>query len=359
MAASDRSPASAAPPGRRRVVVGIPVRNEEGTIVEAVKHVVAAAEVLRRSYPEVDVSCIVCFNGCQDASEVVLQRELARRPPAIDVQSTVSAPGIIPAMARIAEAAAPADLLFFCDADIVVAEHSLASIYRALSDDDRVMLAYAPARVMLPGAPTRLQRLLCAAFSDPLLYPPRLFFRGSCYGVRPELFRNGCIELWHDPVDAPSVRVRGRRRTPLADDVSMSCCIVERYGLDAIARVPEARILVTPPLNIADVFLGHRRKHFEYRTLNAIWPERSALLRKLGRAPVQWRYVLRQRPAHAAFLLCHVALRSAIDLIARLDAGLAWWDLPHVPAELFGARRTTKHLHATGQQPIVTLEPRL
>jgi glycosyltransferase involved in cell wall biosynthesis len=342
----------------RKAVVGVPVRNEAGTIVDAVGHVVRACEALRLAHPEVDVSCVVCFNGCTDASEAVLRDALQSAPPAVEVRCTTSPPGIIPAMAQVLDIAGEVDVIFFCDGDIVVTETSLAHLYETLCADDGVQLAYARAQTMLPTSPSWLQRLLCTAFTDPLLYPARRFFRGSCYVVRPELFHNGCIDLWRDASEAPAAVVRGRRRVPLADDVIMSVWIVERYGLAAIRRDAGALVLVTPPLNLADTFLGYRRKHFDYRTLDAIWPQRTALLRSLGKTPVQWRYVARQTPRHVLWLLAYVALRQAVDAAAWADAALAWWGLPHAPAELFGARRTTKQLHACDQQPLATLTPR-
>jgi glycosyltransferase involved in cell wall biosynthesis len=343
---------------RRTVVVGIPVRNEEGTIVEVLGYVLRACRALRDDRPEVDVSCVVCFNGCTDSSEALVRSYLDGRPPPVPVLCTESAPGLVPAMTGIVSAVAGAEIVLFAAADIVVAERSLSLLYGKLVADDGLQVAYAAARAMLPPEPTALQRLLCTAYRDPRLFGPRRFFRGACFAVRREVFENGCVTLWADESEAPATVRRGNRRAPVTDDIYMSMRIVSRYGLGAIARVREATFLNTPGISLPDFFLANRRNYFEYLTLRAIWPEDAAVLRSISATPVQWRYVVRQPPLHLLRLLAYLGLRKSLQAAAYLDATLFWHGLPHVPGELYGTRPTTKHLYLRGEEPLVQVESR-
>lgn len=203
------------------LTVGIPVYNEEKTLIRTLDSVVDSCWGL-------DANIVLCFNGTTDNG-----RDIAKNYP-FPLEIITSSKGKPSAVKKISEYS-KSDIIIFVDADVVVDKDCFSSIYNAFNDG---IMAVA-GRPIPYKSNNIVYNIINARMSNPDLEvsldgSPKEFLHGRIYGVRKSIL---------DDVNKNFAKGIG-------DDTFLSHYILLNYGRDAIAHVNDANVFYQPVTSI-------------------------------------------------------------------------------------------------------------
>lgn len=271
-----------------RLTIGIPVHNEEQSLPESYASLVEAINYLPK-YVQVEV--IYCLNGCTDQSEHILRHMTSASTRMDNFQIIESEPGKMNAQMAIVRNRQFKDApVCFADADILMGRATLAALHNKLTTDSRCMVSYAHVEPHYDnkhnGNSSSFPDLLFSHYNYRKHQPPRNYFHGRTFMMRDahpleemgidlaeRVERVRQIDPWY-------VNHLGLEKGPLIDDIYLSRVIVAEHGLDAIAEVPDARILFHPPTTVEDYFRVLERTRAEIKRLDLLYPEHAQIQQK-------------------------------------------------------------------------------
>lgn len=253
------------------LTVGIPVKNEENTIVNMLQSVVKAVKCLPKS---VNYETIVCLNGNTDNTEKVIKenRDLCKQLNLTTVHSSI---GKIPAEKKIASVRELSGFLLYCDADTDLDKYSIRELYDTMRKDTTLRVVCAK---VLPKFPTRMNnflKIMKSYYKMRYLLPERGCFHGRMFMMRDDkdILSNYYFKKTLTKIPKKLAKDLYLDKGPISDDIILSAAIVHKYGQNAIKRVHSAKVYFYPPDNLYDFYLGVRRYTIEIERTNLLFPE--------------------------------------------------------------------------------------
>lgn len=261
-----------------KVVIGLPARNEEAGIYDALRSI---REAIR--YAKISAPIIVCLNGCTDKTGEVVKKFIRENK---DVKCSIirSRPGLVHAQGKIVELF-PADIYAFPDADGTIGKDSLKLLLDEFKKNPKLIVAYAKTVSLLDGGRSIAKKIGLLYDSQKLL-TPRRYIHGRFFATRE----------WYIPKDREvlSRAHKNRRNRKLlkycknkilmsADDIFMSSYIVDKYGRNAIKQVDGAHCFAWPIASFSDWFNTYRRRNIETAKMTRWFPEYNYLWPYLNR----------------------------------------------------------------------------
>jgi glycosyltransferase involved in cell wall biosynthesis len=271
----------------KNLTIGIPVRNEAGTLEEFFDSLKASVDFLPE---DLMVETIICINGCTDDSEEISQ-QLVHRFKNSHLNLTVlhSQKGKMEAQRAILASRRFQGMVAFFDADIILDHRCLLNLWNTMQENPDLQLAYARVKALNHGYETIVEWMESVHYVFPHLLSPRRYFHGRGYLIRPtKLF-------FLEPQEEERVRNLAEKSSrflwmqlktgPLVDDIYLSRVLVHTYGFQCIREVQEAVVNFTAPRTLKDFYEGQRRLLTEIRRLDILFPEHVQLGKNFERKP--------------------------------------------------------------------------
>ncbi len=327
--------------------IGIAARNEQATIRQTLHSVeVALAEVPPTELgTPVATEVIVALNGCTDGTRDAVADYLAGYVGSTALRVIESAPGLVEAQRAIAEVAAATDYLILVDADCLLDRGCLRELVQAMADHPEAQTAWA---TMVPADHDRQPGFWRQVynFAD---YHPDVIHRGRHLCGRAFAIRHYDIPRASEQQPAVDPRVAGHlslERGPLNDDSYLSRALISRHGPDCIRHAVGARIYFQPIPRLRDFLLAQRRKVYEPRRLDLLFPEYRTLPgRHFGKRvdPTGYRALQPiQRLQCQLYRLLYAGLRQVARVQLWLGLTLVRLGVPLRPCEVWPVVAGTK-----------------
>ncbi|GAA3194279.1 glycosyltransferase [Dactylosporangium siamense] len=328
--------------------IGVAARNEEATIGQTLRSIEAAVAEVPGPVP---AEIIVALNGCTDRTRDVVEHYEAGDGVTVHVIET--APGLIEAQRAIARLARSAEHLILVDADCVLDPGCLRELVRVMAEHPDAEAAWAS---MVPAGDGTAFWPVVYNFAD---YHPDVVHRGRHLCGRAFAIRHYDV-AWRVPHRQPDVDARvaeylSLQRGPVSDDSYLSRAIVDRHGPGAIRHAAAARVTFHPIPRLRDFARAQRRKTYEARRLDLLFPEyRGVRRRHFGRRIDPAGYA-RLRPVQRLQCRLYVLLYALLGRLAaaRLAAGLTLLRLgvPVRPCDVWPVVEGTKRPFTTVAAP--------
>ena len=255
------------------ITIGIPVKNEENTIICMLQSLVKALRYLNKS---VQYETIICLNGTTDNTEKVIKSDVyLNLRSQLNLRIIHSDPGILPAERKIAKARKLRDFLLFSDADIVLDKYAVKELYNLMHKNNQIQVAYAEVLPKFIGRKNNFARMLSNYYDMRHLLPERKYFHGRLFLLRNDekLLEQDDIKIALKGVKKRLVKDLYLEVGPISDDIILSAKIFHMYGEGAIKRAKKAFVYFYPPDNFHDFFIGVRRRTIEIERRNLLFPK--------------------------------------------------------------------------------------
>jgi glycosyltransferase involved in cell wall biosynthesis len=204
------------------LTIGIPVYNEEKTLIKTLDSVVNSCQCL-------NANIVLCFNGTTD-NGINLAKKYNKFPLEI-ISSSKDKPS---AVKKIAEHNT-SEFLIFVDADVIVDKNCFTNIHKAFKENI-IAVAGQPIPYKSNNATYKIinARMLNPYLEISLDGSPKEFLHGRVYGIRKKIL---------DEISKNFSKSMG-------DDTFLSHYILLNYGRDAIAHVNDANVFYQPVTSI-------------------------------------------------------------------------------------------------------------
>jgi glycosyltransferase involved in cell wall biosynthesis len=270
------------------VPVAVTAKNEERAIaacLDTLRRAVAFAEA--RLPLRFDL--LVVLNDCTDQTEEVVQRQ------GVPLLHTTG--GLVEAQRAVVR---PAPFLVFSDADIAVAEDTLAAVARVMLEQPGVMVAYPSKAPLPPRRRSLLAQALYVYNRRDGFQTRRQYFNGKFFAIRRWQIP-GRDEVHSRSAALPADRFYRFDDGLRADDIYLSRWILHEWGPAAIVEVPQSRLWFRPPETLAGMYHYYRRMRMEIERLDLLFPELRAVHQRHGVRTYDWGRV-RQAPGRERWL---------------------------------------------------------
>jgi glycosyltransferase involved in cell wall biosynthesis len=296
------------------LTVGIAVRNEVNTIQRTLSSIKASIDYARLFLPKLDWEILVCTNGCEDDSEIVIAGFIEEHPNA-QISHISSEAGLVHAQRRIVRARTKRGYIMFFDADIVVEQPCVYELLIALESSPECQAVYAVG-VPIESKPAGLiARLLILRVTRSELFTKRNFLHGRAFIIREWNIPEGhhSFELSNAP-DFLQIKAG-----VIVDDIYLSRAIVHAYGLSAVQQCRRAKFRYHPITILRDFYLARRRTYLELRRLDLMFPEHQDTQKKYFRRRVQWLNVFRLSGLESFQFVLYRLLFYGVEFLVRLE----------------------------------------
>ncbi len=270
---------------QKNLTIGIPVRNEAGTLEGFLDSLKVAVDFL---YADIIVETIICINGCTDDSEKIALRLVHKfRNSRLNLSVINSSAGKMEAQRVILTSRSYFGLVAFFDADIILHQECLLNLWEAMQVNPNLQLAYARVKAANHGYETIVEWIESVHYAFPHLLTPRRYFHGRGYLIRPSnhFFLDAQVEdkIKNLAKNKKSLLWMQLDKGPLVDDIHLSRVLIHEYGFDSIKEIRESVVNFTAPRTLKDFFEGQRRLLIELRRLDILFPEHAYLQEKSER----------------------------------------------------------------------------
>jgi len=253
-----------------KVVVGIPAKNEEKTILHCLESVVSATLHL-----QLDVRIVVCANQCVDNTIKLVKDYIHSNRYLIEL--IVLDEGNLVESQRIIVSRYLADIYVFVDADVVIEKKSIAELINAMNE--KVYITYAETRLVPKLSKENVITSTYRLYSSGELLTKRCYFHGRFFATR----------AWNIP-NSNEVARRHQLNMTLAkfgglivDDIYLSAWVLKQYGPNSIQEVKSAIVYSTPIDNLSDWWKTFRRTQIEVKKILSWFPEMHSIKNYLYR----------------------------------------------------------------------------
>lgn len=334
--------------GKPCLTIGVPLRNEEGNIIQFLKALKAAAMQL---CGDVDLETIFCVNGSTDGTEQLVRDSCDElRVSGVSPLVITSNEGKMVAQAAIARHRRYNGSICFLDADTIVDRDCLRHLWDTMDGDPSIQVAYATVVPHVGPTPSAAQKLQMMHYAVRDRIYQRKYFHGRAFILR----------SWDLPdFENPAWQTERQRQVigatvdslrlecgPQIDDVFLSRLIAHRFGLHAITEVPIARVHFVPPATFREFYFGHRRLWIEIHRLNLLFEEHRYLQTTQFEQRVDHELLrelpIRQQLQYSTYRIVEVLAKR----LAQFEIRLAEWKLRELRPQ-WPALDSTKSFAAT------------
>ena len=262
------------------IVVGLPVRNEEESLLGALESIRAAMLACR----EPSMKLVVCINGCTDQSQEIAEN-FQKNILDIDIDVVTSAAGLVRAQGEIVHRY-PAAIYMFPDADNLIEERSLFYLVQALKENKKTMVAYAKTIPIKETGNKSLFHTIGMLYDSQTMLSKRYYFHGRLFAAREWFFPSDeeILKRAHATSSGELLLKYCKGGILLsADDIYMSSYIMHTHGIDAIVQVPDAHCYSYPVGSFLDWYRVYRRRNIEMEKMYKWFPEWNYLKPYLNR----------------------------------------------------------------------------
>jgi len=210
--------------------------------------------------------------------------------------------------------------LLFVDADVRFESGLFLQLYQFLKMRADVYACYAEVEALPSVAGRFFGRLQNAYYRNRHRFNQRAHLHGRCFMMRSWVEEFGAL---HSPtvtlVERP-VDPLGLQHGPIVDDMHYSRVLVNRFGPESIAIVPDARVKFVPPHSLAELYRDSCRTEFELVRLNALFPEHTPIEHKVFKRHSGKRRVWQAFRRAGLFPAAYVCIEMAMRRISRFKA---------------------------------------
>lgn len=264
------------------VIIGLPARNEERGIYNALKSIVGAVAFLRGQ----KYAIIVCTNGCTDNTEKLVFDFIKKHPKA-NCYLIKSRPGLVEAQRQIVRQYS-SDIFVFPDADGKIDKNAIKLLLEEFRKNSKLVVCYAKTLSLRENDRSNfsLPRKMGLLYASQRFLIPRKYFHGRLFATKdwymPE--NKEILKRAHNNKSSSLLIKYCRNKIMLsADDVFMSSYIMNKYGTGAIKQVDKAHCYSWPVASFSDWFYVYRRRNIEMEKMKRWFPEFNYLWSYLNR----------------------------------------------------------------------------
>ncbi len=249
------------------IPIYVTAKNEEQTIADCLKSLLAAAEHARLLL-DCNLQIAVVLDDCTDQTESVAcsfttVRIIHSRGGLVEAQRAA----IIDAAEQSAK-----DFVVFCDADILIEEQTIASMVQTMLRDPQIRACY-PRKV--PLAPHEQSLVAAALYSYNLndgFQGKRKYFNGKLFAIR-DWGMPSMAELQNRLAKIRPSRFYRFHEGLKIDDIYLSRKIIIESGEQAIVEAPQGSISFRPPETLEGMYQYYKRMRVEWERLDVLFPE--------------------------------------------------------------------------------------
>ncbi len=255
------------------ITIGIPVKNEESTIITTLH---AINQATRELDPKIKIETIVCLNGTTDNTKKVIQaKDNIKLCKELNLSIIKSKPGKLIAEQKIGTNRKLNGYLLFCDADIIIDKKAIKELYTRMQKNKKLRVVCAKVLPIFNKKTNNFLRIMKDYYDMRYLLPNRGCFHGRLFMLRDtkDLLKKYNIKAHLKGIPTQTIKDLYLDKGPICDDIILSAAIVHDHGQQAIERVFSSRVYFYPPDNPYDFFLGIRRYTIEIERINTLFPE--------------------------------------------------------------------------------------
>lgn len=299
------------------ITIGIPVKNEESTII-ATLH--AIKQAVKHLDPKVKYETIVCLNGTTDnTKKIILAKENTKLCKELKLSIIKSQPGKLIAEQKIATSRKLNGYLLFCDADIILDKNAIKELYTKMQANKKLRAVCAKVLPIFRKKKNNFLKIMKDYYEMRYLLPNRGCFHGRLFMLRDnkDIMKKYNIKAHLKGIPRQTIKDLYLDKGPICDDIILSAAIVHDHGQQAIERVFSSKVYFYPPDNPYDFFLGIRRYTIEIERINTLFPEYAKINTsdKFLRPTRIEKFTIFKRKKHHAELL--MELESFLGNIVR------------------------------------------
>jgi glycosyltransferase involved in cell wall biosynthesis len=299
--------------------VGICARNEEAGIIATITSVVQS--LCSVAYP-LDWELIICINGSTDSTAELVKQWMMNTQVQNTSLEQIETPNLVEAQRLIANRLQDtgANMLAFFDADILV-EVECVSELLSIAAEDSIRAVYARSVPINNVNATLVEKCLNLYDSNNNVFSKRRHLHGRAF----------IIKEWWIPATNPQL---------LADDIYLSCDLLYRFGQDAIAMSPKAKVYFHQISTAADFYRAQKRRNQELNKCLQLFPHFSSLPTEQLNRRVVWSNLLAEPLPQIFLWILLLGLKSFCRLRFYFDSSSSGgsggvWDITTTSKKAF------------------------
>ncbi|MDA3855855.1 MAG: glycosyltransferase [Candidatus Woesearchaeota archaeon] len=287
----------------KNISVGIPVYNEEKTIIKCLDSVYNSLKLING----IDFIVIICFNGTTDNSKKIIQNKINDYPNLI---ITSSKKGKTKAICKILENSKETDICIFIDSDAIMDKKCITNIINKFNQTESNLLC-------VTGNPIPLSKtFLSKIINIRRIYPKsqippksfekfekqRNYIHGRIYSLKNTIF--GSV-------------LKSTFRNSKGDDSYLSYFLIKNYGRESFIESDLVNVYYTPVLSLRGWWYKHTRIWSDHHSLQNNQLEFREL-KKYMDCKIDWSYVFKQKMYIILFFISERILTYSGKIVFKL-----------------------------------------
>lgn len=264
----------------KRIIIGVPARNEELTITESLNSIRQSILYSGR----VEIVLVVCINGCKDRT-LILAKSFQEKHQDIKCEIIQSGEGLVNAQREIVKKY-PADVYIFPDADSTIDEKSIELLLLNLENDPECVVAYAKTITLENRHNKSIFQKIGFLYDSQKILTPRYYFHGRLFATKEWFFPENKEILdraMRNSYTRELLKYSEKNIFLYADDIFMSSYILDKYGQRAIKQIEDAHCFSYTVGSFRDWLNTYRRRNIEMEKMCRWFPEYNYLWPLLNR----------------------------------------------------------------------------
>lgn len=289
----------------KKIVLGIPVYNEEKTIIKCLDSVYESLKLLKG----IKFKVIVCFNGTTDNSKKIILSKIENYSNLIQISSNK---GKTNAICKIIENSKLADICIFTDSDVIMDKMCISNIINEFNHSNQDLLC-------ITGNPIPLTKnFLSTIINVRRIYPKsqipphsfknyekkKNYIHGRIYSLKNVIFK--------DILSSSFNNSKG-------DDSYLSYFLIKNYGRKSFIELEKANVYYTPVLSLKGWWYKHSRIWSDHENLQENYSEFKELKKYMG-CKIDWKYVFNLKNHIILFFLLERLLTNFGRIIFLLTS---------------------------------------
>jgi hypothetical protein len=273
------------------VSIGIAAYNEE-------KNIKTCLFSLEKSFKSINlgkpIEFFVCLNGCNDQTERIVRE--VKEDFKFKLTILHSKKGKLNSHKKIIENIMDNDLIFFCDADVIIPPRTINSIIKIFEENNKIKIISGYPYVIKPKKLSFFKQMKFNVLNLKRIYPQievarndvseyhdskdkflrksRIYFHGRFFAIRDK-------KIYHFPYKGSKIR---------GDDTFLSRIVLSKYGKKSIKVLFYAPIYCAPLNSVSDYLRTWYRIRKDIDIINKEYPQFREFNKKTEMT-VNWEYL--------------------------------------------------------------------
>lgn len=299
------------------ILIGIPAKNEEKSIYDCL---ISLERSLRFFKSPHDIDVIVGLHNCIDRSKekALLAFKRFSSPKVSLTCVNAKGYGIVDVQNKIYKSGGKKyDFIVFLDADTVINKSHIRNLLNPLLKSPRLQATYAKAIPIISNN-SLIGRVMIVYDSVRSLRNKRLYINGKSFAVREWPLVQTNIVAKHRARKISKYKFLGLNRGLLTDDVILSRLVIDKYGIDSIKEVDDAKVFYHPINNLSDFYKFKKRIQTDLKRLSILFPEHEYLQKRYFLRKTNWGMFFGQKMSVKVYWLIFIVLNKAINIFLNL-----------------------------------------